>query len=499
MFAFDDGYEAFDSTPLSNLFITDHLPGATGEQLKVYLYGLMRSLHPKADFALPDLAKALEMEPAEVENAFRHWEFAGLVVRVSENPPQYRFLHPSQVGREDSAGAEDRVYADFMESLYSAFGGKRDLHGSEKRKAWEWVEELHLAPEVVLILIKHLIRTQGINFRFLGKEANRLALMLVDGKAADAADALEILGREEEIDSGARAVLRRFRQRRLPSADELALYRKWRDEWSFTGEQILEACAETTKGTPSFAYLDAILRGIRERTAGTGATMEEDREEQDRVREMLRALGLSGVGVNTGTLAAYRQMTEMYPHETVLLAARELSTRRSKGLDVLTAMLESWKEKGLAPESVPDYIAAFNRENDLIRRLNKLWEADLVRAGETSRAAVRTWTKDWGYSPALILYVAAFAGVNEKRSPMAYLNSLLKSFHDKGLTGEAEIAAEHERWARENSAVAPAEAHRKAEKAIAQLQYGQREYEETKPGELPAWYLQMLEDERNAE
>ncbi len=32
---------------------------------------------------------------------------------------------------------------------------------------------------------------------------------------------------------------------------------------------------------------------------------------------------------------------------------------------------------------------------------------------------------------------------------------------------------------------------------VSQTNYGQREYEETRPGELPAWFLEMLEEEQN--
>lgn len=38
-----------------------------------------------------------------------------------------------------------------------------------------------------------------------------------------------------------------------------------------------------------------------------------------------------------------------------------------------------------------------------------------------------------------------------------------------------------------------------ARRGVAQTDYSQREYQETKPGELPDWYVQMLEDEKTAE
>ena len=492
MFTFDDRYEAFDTTPVSNLFITEYLPGCDGDQLKVYLCGLMRCHYPRQDFAMEDLAKALEMDVKDVQAAMRHLEFEGLVERTSDKPPAFRFRHPASI---HSGNENDSVYERFIEDLYNAFGGRRDLHGYEKRKAWEWVSVQGLPQEVVMVLVKHLIKTQGRDFRFLGKETRRVVNLLMEEKARTTEEAIAVLARDEEIDAGARAVIRRFRQRRLPSEDELSLYKKWRRVWNFTNAEILEACAETTKGTPNFGYLDAILGGIRERSSSPKA----DRELQALVREMLQALGVKGVGVNEGTRAAYQQMAELYPHEVILMAARELSTRQNKGIDVLTSMLESWKKKGIqTPEQARAHITAFNRENDLINRLNSLWEADLIRKGDASRTKVHTWLFDWGFTPEIILYCASFAGMNEKKSPMTYLDTVLKSYHEKGLSTEEEIAAEHERWASEHAAVSSGEAHQRASKAIAQLQYEQREYEERKPGELPAWLREMMEEEQHA-
>lgn len=493
MFSFDEHFEAYDTTPVSNLFITDYLPGCNGDELKVYLYGLMRCHHPRQDFALEDMARALEMDLRDVQTAMRHWEYEGLVERVSDKPPVYRFRHPATAAQENHQA--DSLYESFMEDLYNAFGGRRDLHGYEKRKAWEWVTVQGLPQEVVMVMIKHLIKTQGRDFRFLGKETRRVVNLLQEEKAHTIEGAITVLARDEEIEAGARAVIRRFRQRRLPSEDELALYKKWRHEWEFSNEEILEACAETTKGTPNFGYLDGILSGIRKRSN----SLKEDKKESKQVRDMLEALGITGIGINEGTRNAYRQLAALYPHEVILMAARELSTRKNKGLDVLASMLESWKTKGIeTADQAKTHIDDFNRENELIIRLNSLWEADLIRMGDASRAKIHTWLTEWGFSPEIVLYCAAFAGVNEKKSPMAYLDSILKSYHDKGLTSEDDIAAEHERWAAEHAAVPTAEAHQRATKAIAQLQYSQRKPDETKIGELPDWYVKMLEEEQNA-
>ena len=60
----------------------------------------------------------------------------------------------------------DEAYEAFAQAVYAAFGDRRKLHGGETVLAYEWVEQLKLPAEVVLMLIQHMIATRGINFSF---------------------------------------------------------------------------------------------------------------------------------------------------------------------------------------------------------------------------------------------------------------------------------------------------------------------------------------------
>ena len=66
-FGFDERYAMFDVTPVENQFILELLPGARGEYVKVYLYGLMKCYHPEADSNLDEMAHELNMTPEEIE------------------------------------------------------------------------------------------------------------------------------------------------------------------------------------------------------------------------------------------------------------------------------------------------------------------------------------------------------------------------------------------------------------------------------------------------
>ena len=490
---FDSRFAAYDVTPVTNQFILEYMPNARDGHVKVYLYGLMLCCHPREDASLASIAQDLGMTEEEVRAAFRHWEFAGLVERVRDDPPEYRYVHP--VWRSFLAGEQtaDPAFEAFMEDLYSAFGGKRDLHGKEKRQAWEWVQELGLAPEVVLVLVRHLIAARGLNFSFAGKEAGRLALLLADRGAATVEEALEILGQDREIEDGAAEVLQRFRQRRRASQDELELYRKWRRDWGFTRTEILDACAETTKGAPNFSYLDGILSGIRGRQGGADNAVQADREESERVREMLRALGHKNAALSKGTRAAYQQMAALYPHPIILLAA-EACGRQQKGLDDVIAGLESWKRRGLeTEEEVRAFMAQFDEESRLIAAIGGEW-GKRVAAGGENRALVRRWLDSLGMSEAMILHCAKYAGDAAKGMP--YLDRVLSAMAEQGVTTPEAAEAVHEAWKQRQGKAA---AGQKPAKTVIAQQYDQRDYGKEPARGLPEWMLEEWKEMQNGE
>ena len=177
MFGFDEQYAMFDVTPLDNQFILEEMPGAKGDYVKVYLYGLLNCYHPQTDMTPATMAQELSMTEEEIMQAYRYWERRGLVRRIGDYPPVWRYVSVKQRALMQTEAPVDIAYADFAEALHAQFGNERRLEGKEISMAYEWVEELHLPVEVVLMLVQHRIRTsgKGFTFRSAQKKALRLA------------------------------------------------------------------------------------------------------------------------------------------------------------------------------------------------------------------------------------------------------------------------------------------------------------------------------------
>ena len=466
MFGFEEGFALFDMTPVDNQFIQEYLPGARGEDVKVYLYGLMRCYHPETGMTLQQMSHELNMEEEAVLKAYRYWERRGLVQRVSDDPVSYRYVSLRRKMMAGEGPALDLAYESFADSLYEVFDHSRRLHGSEVRTCYEWVEDLGLPPEVVIMLLKHMEKKRGKNFTIQSAEQLAAQMAEEDARTVEAAEAF--LSRDQAVYQGTKAVLKRLGKRNLPSEDQQKMYRKWVQEWGFTPEAIEEACAETAKGDPSMGYLDAILKSMRE-NAVPGAAIDEAgvleaRQEAEKLKKVLKTAGAGPV--DEEKRAWYRALRKRYAEEMILLAAREC---KGRPLEDVGSMLQSWEKKGImTPEDAKDYIRDFRAQSETLRRLREIWG---IQAGQGSadRAMLTAWEKELGFSPELILFAAETAAGAEK--PMAYLNRILREYAEKGIRTREQIEEERKRHQERKTAGTA----RPAKQVIAQ-QYAQRDY-----------------------
>lgn len=482
MFGFDEPYTMFDVTPVDNQFILEYLPTAGGDAVRVYLYGLMQCYHPQSSMSMEQMARELRLTEDEVQAAYRHWERKGLVKRTKDNPPQYRYVAVKQKVFIGGAAAPDPEYEAFAQALYGVFGNDRRLHGGEISQCYEWVEELKLPPEVVIALMAHMVKVHGKGVSI--KSAEKLALQLADEQAKTPEDAQVVLGREKAIWDGSRAVVRRFGKRRTPSEDEQAMYRKWLVDWGFTQDAILAACAETTKGEPTFAYLDGILNGIRLRRRGeknapmTGqAVAQQFQAEQADIaplKALLAVLKVRGVSVNDGTLAVYQEMRALYPDAIILMAGQECA-RHGLGLDDVTRTLQSWKRNGLrTTEDVRRFMKQVNEQNEFLSALYELLGVE-AKPNAADRRLVQKWQEEWGMEVAFILSCAPWAAGKDR--PIPYLDGMLSSFHSKGIsTMEAAVAERSAYQAQQGQRGASAATAPRPGKVVGEQQYTQRTY-----------------------
>ena len=487
----------WDATAVPNAFFCEYMPSAPDSHVKVYLYGLMWAHSGLGDDGdlLEEMARALHLSRAEVDSAMRYWERCRLVERIQDTPPRYRYLSVQQVMLQRQQTPSDDDYEAFAQALYASFGSRRKLHGGETVLAYEWVEQLKLPPEVVLMLIQHMIATRGVHFSF--KEAQKVAVELSEQHILTLEAAEAMFSRSEAAAKGTRKILNHLGIRRNPSMDEMDLYIKWTTEWGFDPKAIYEACKETTKGTPTFGYLDKVLEGIHSRSAGSATTekqvqkaLQDEKAETQRIRELLQTLGISMAVIDDGLRSEYRSLAAPCSHELVMLAAREVVRHgRIHTLDRVKTLLTSWLDKGLSTiEAVNAYLDEVELLNQQLRRL---MEIAGMQGGCTAanRELLKQWQSAWHMPQEVIDLAAAYARGTSK--PVSYMHKLLTEWHDAGISAPAEAQAAHERHMAEmkSKPTAPAAP---AQKRVIEQQYEQRSYNPDDYDDIPPEQLEEM-------
>lgn len=478
LFDSDKAGVLWDSVAIPNAFIIEYMPTAPENYVKVYIAGLLYARFTCADDGLTvaSLAKELGMEETDVFSAFQYWERARLVSRTQDKPPRFTYLSVQQAMLGRQAAPVDDQYMEFAQALYAIFGDRRKLHGGETQLCYEWVEQLGLPGEVVLMLVQHLSTTRGVNFSF--KAAQKVALEMKERGISKLEDAEQFFARSQAAWDGTRKVLRRMSKYRPPTTDEIDLYLKWTQEWGFAPKAIEAACAEMTGGDPSFKYLDSILRGIHERSGRNETTavqlekqLSREKEEGADIREVLQTAGLKLGANHPAVRESYQQMAAKLSHEAIVLAAREISrSKKNQSLQKLEELVGKWHEKGLKDAAdVQKYLALVKKQNTFLQKLFAEMGTDFSPS-PADRETLQTWREQWAFSDEVLIEVAGYS--RGKTSPMAFMNKVLESFHNKGVMTLEAVRAAHEEHAKSYQA-AP---QPRRGKTVIEQQYTQREY-----------------------
>lgn len=483
------------ATAVPNAFFSEYMPSAPEDHVKVYLYGLMCAHGglPEECCLLDEIAQILHMNRDDVDRAMRYWERMRLVERVQEQPPRYRFVSVQQVMLQREQMPRDDAYENFAMAVYAAFGDRRKLHGGETVLAYEWVEQYSLPPEIVIMLIQHMIETRGVNFSF--KLAQKIAMEMHEKKIVTLDDAEAFFSRSEAVRKGAREILKHLGWRRDATVDEQNLYAKWTKEWGFEPKAIREACRETTKGAPTFGYLDKVLEGIFSRSGGKATSekqvrnvLDESRTETERVREVLQALGISMTVIDDGLRSVYHDLLAKGSHELVMLAAREVvRSGRANTLDNVKILLDGWNEKGCTTVGqVSALLGEVEKLNQQLREMAEIAGASIGRT-KANRDQLSCWQQEWRMPRELIALAAEMAHGRER--PMAYISTLMTAWHEAGISTVEEARAEHEKHISQPKAAPAATA---AAKKVIEQQYGQRTYDPAEYDDIPEDLLEEM-------
>ena len=442
-FAFDEQFTMFDVTPVENQFILEQLPGAKGDYVKVYLYGLMHCYHPREEVTPESMSRELNLPVEDIMMAFRYWERHGAVRRISDHPPAWQYVSFKQRNMA-SFDDVDPDYAAFSRELETAFEGKRVFRGSEIAAIYEWKEgSMQLPTEVILMILSHMLRIRGKSFRI--SDAEKLALRLADENVRTEDEAAEVLSRDETATQGMRKILRILGKKNAPSEANIKLYVKWTREWGFSHDAIEAACDQMGDKDPNLSLVDTILRKAYENREDISSStlkkedVEHSSQIHENIKKVMKKLGRTTI-VTDYQEKIYDKMLMLYADDIIQLGAEECG-RKGKGMDSLLLLLKSWKERGFTTkEEIENHIRIFREKETFLKTIRSRWTYQ-DDVGERNMEMLAKWEEIPGMNREVIMKAADYA--TEVRRPMAYMDSLIRRYAEKGIRTPEEAEQDH--------------------------------------------------------
>lgn len=480
--SFAESYPMMGVTPVENLFIQSYLPQAPGDYVRVYLYGLMQCYYPVEDMTLEKMARALGLEAETVRAAYTYWERRGLVERLQDKPPAYRYIHPvsSMINEGDRMDEQIYRYQDLNARLQQMIPD-RPFSASDSDIVCQWIEDLGLPEEVVLIFVRHCIdlylnRERGRkpenlkNFRL--KNYDKEAMKWVSEGIVTVEKAQERVERDKAYYKLAQKVLEQLSiSFRPPTKDELAVARRWLEEYHLEEAAVLAACRETTKSrNPNFAYLDSILQHNREASSREQMQrqLDERRALSEGVKQLHQALGIVGKSPTPEEIARYQKyLAGGFTPESVLLVAKELGGHGQYDMEQLERAMTGFAARGqFSLDEVQGYL---KRQKELRAQVAIYLEAcgQERRPTNADVAQLEGWLKHAPFE--LIEYAAQCA--HGMQLPLKYMDKVLSQWAREDVH-TVEVAARRHPAPR---AVAPAQAAQNAAHS-----YDQRKYDNEK-------------------
>lgn len=338
---FLSGTARHELTPVDNRFIADHMPGAPGLAVQVYLYGLMQCYHQSmADISV---SEALGVTDEEVEKAFAYWQSQRLVDITGTDPLIVEYRPFSTL---ETSEVKPGKYVNLIRSIQT-LTAPRQLTARELAEVYAWIEDYGLEEGAALALFSYCLELKkncSVNYM------SAVARSWVEQGVFTQQDAIAHLAVDRARRSGAARILKAWRLRRPPTEDETKRYEKWTREWGFTPEAIESVLPRMSRSyAPSFDKLEQMLFELYQQgKASSEAVLLEDREE-DLSRRFARELFARAGKAEPPTRTQVRQIA-MYvndygmPEELLFLAA-DMAKGANEPFGRMKKLLNAWHEE----------------------------------------------------------------------------------------------------------------------------------------------------------
>lgn len=437
---------------IDNAFVTDFMPFAPENYVKVYLYGLKLACFGGVGDIETEIAGKLNLEPGLVSEAFSYWANEGLVNILSTSPVAVEYLAVNK-GTLALRKFSKTKYKDFNDQLHAMLPS-RNILPNEYNEYYSIMEAMHIEPEAMLAIIAYCIRLKGqdVGYPYILAVARNLARQ--GCLTYDRVN--EQLSEFDLYDKDVAAVLHSLGSKKAPAIEDKRMFAKWTKTLGFPTETVVQVAKSVKRG--GMDRLDALLVKYYENHLFSMAEIDEFNRNRDRLYSLTKEIN-KRIGVYYEQLDfiietyVTRWLGYGFTDETLLTIAEYCFRCNIRTLEGYNATVEKFYKQGLiTADDIGEFLGeAVRRDADIREALEKAGVTRPVTSRD--RDSYRTWTYSWKMDRDVVLYAASLAAGNA--SPVSYMNAILGGWHNAGVTsleGAKKFGATRVSAARETAA-----------------------------------------------
>lgn len=411
-------------TLIDNAFISDYLPNADNNAVKVYLYGLFQSRNITGnDNSAEGIALALGLEQKEIINCFEYWDDLGLIRFISKNPLSIEYL-PLRSGYEKTKKYDPEKYRDLMSQLEKLFID-RNLTSQELLKYVEVIEEYKITPEAMIMIATYCVNLKG------NKILTNYILTVAKAWSHEGVRTYEqVESKLKELDAHSenmRMIFYALGLKSTPDWEDKQMFVKWNKSWGYDLESILFA-AKLCKKRGGMKKLDSILDNFYKLGLFTLADIKEHSDYIVKLREIAIEVNKTiGVYYDNIDIIVEEYITKWldkgFDDLSTLAIAKYCFRKGIKTLAGMDAKIEEFYRQGvISIEAITEYIKNSALIDKEIKDIIMITGSSRM-VTDSDRAFYNTWTNLWGFETEVIRYAAELS-VGKSHS-FAYINQML--------------------------------------------------------------------------
>ncbi len=423
---------------IENTFIQDYLPEAPASCIKVYLYGLYLCTNPNSiENSVENLCHTLNMQIAEVKDAFEYWQAEGLVQLIENGTNQNNTLEVKYLPVSKRFGSSKKrqdKYTKFNSTLQSIVTG-RMLTPTEYNEYYTLIESMRLEENALCAIAEYCVKLKGENVGYPYIVSVCKSFINQGLKTEELVK--QKLSEHEEVTPELQDIIKAFGKKQAITVEDRNCYIKWTKDYGFAHGTIKEVAKTIKSKSPSITLLNSILESYYKLQLFSFKEISEYNECRNSyialAKEIARTLGLRYDNYDTIVENYINDWVKKgYDEETLKVIAKYCLKASIRSMESMhNTILKFYKLGLVSSDSINQYIEGIVASDSLIQEV--LDKCNLLRnVNSWDRDTYRTWSYTWKLSHEIIMLVADFS--KDKAQPIQYMNKILSSMYEKNIT-----------------------------------------------------------------